>query len=242
MTAANRALSIDPNVAVAHCVLSRHAYEVQDFERSDAELAQALALEPDSWEVNREAARLNYFRRRFPEAVRHYEKAVAIDDTDFHSWGMLSSAYAALGDKEGARRAAEMAVEHSERVLAQDPTNGAALGIGATGLGVLGDRERVKDWIERALLISPDNVLMRYNFACLLALNFQDADGAIALIEQDFDGYPPSALKAVIADPDLDSIRDHPKLKRMMEKAHEILAADQAGINPAAAASTPPRS
>ena len=242
MQAANRALSIDPNVAVAHCVLSRHAYEVKDFERSDAELAQALELEPDSWEVNREAARLNYFRRRFPEAVRHYEKAVAIDDTDFHSWGMLSSAYAALGNKEGARRAAEMAVEHSERVLAQDPTNGAALGIGATGLGVLGDRERVKDWIERALLISPDNVLMRYNFACLLALNFQDADGAIALIEQDFDGYPPSALKAVIADPDLDSIRDHPKLKRMMEKAHQILAADQAGINPAAAASTPPRS
>jgi adenylate cyclase len=235
MVAANRALSIDPNVAVARCVLARHAYEVHDFERSEAELAEALRIEPDSWEVNREAARLNYFWRRFPEALRHYEKAVALDDSDFHSWGMLSSVYSALGDNAGALRAAEMAVEHSERVLVQDPTNGAALGIGATGLGVLGDRERVKDWIERALLICPDNVLMRYNFACLLALNFHDADGAIALIEQDFDGYPPSALKAVIADPDLDSIRDHPRLKLMMEKAQEILSAEAARINPAAA-------
>jgi adenylate cyclase len=228
MAAASRALSIDPNIAEAHCVRARHSYEQQDFEQSDAQLAQALALEPDSWEVNREAARLHYFRRRFAEAVHHYEKAVALDDTDFHSWGMLSSAYAALGDTAGTRRAAQMAVEHSERVLEHDPTNGAALGIGATGLAALGARDRLDEWIERALLISPDNVLMRYNFACLMALNFNDAETAIGLIERDFDGYPPSALKAVVADPDLDSIRNHPKFKQMMDKAHAILAAESA--------------
>jgi adenylate cyclase len=241
MAAANRALSIDPNIAEAHCVRARHSYEQHDFEQSDAQLAQALALEPESWEVNREAARLNYFRRRFPEAVHHYEKAVALDDTDFHSWGMLSSAYAALGDKAGTIRAAHMAVEHSERVLAHDPTNGAALGIGATGLAALGDRDRLKEWIERAMMICPDNLLMRYNFACLMALNFNDAEAAISLIERDFDGYPPSALKAVVADPDLDSIRDHPKFKRMMAKAHEILAAE-ANVTESAAAAAPLRS
>ncbi|HEU4697034.1 MAG TPA: TIR domain-containing protein [Sphingomicrobium sp.] len=241
MAAANRALSIDPNIAEAHCVRARHSYEQHDFEQSDAQLAQALALEPESWEVNREAARLNYFRRRFPEAVHHYEKAVALDDTDFHSWGMLSSAYAALGDKAGTIRAAHMAVEHSERVLAHDPTNGAALGIGATGLAALGDRDRLKEWIERAMMICPDNLLMRYNFACLMALNFNDAEAAIGLIERDFDGYPPSALKAVVADPDLDSIRDHPKFKRMMAKAHEILAAE-ANVTESAAAAAPLRS
>lgn len=241
MAAANRALSIDPGIAEAHCVRARHSYEQHDFEQMDAQLARALALEPDSWEVNREAARLYYFRRRFLEAVHHYEKAVALDDTDFHSWGMLSSAYAALGDKTGTERAAQMAVAHSERVIAQDPTNGAALGIGATGLAALGDRDRLKEWIERAMMICPDNVIMRYNFACLMALNFNDAETAIGLIERDFDGYSPSALKAVVADPDLDGIRDHPKFKRMMDKAHEILAAT-AGATGSAAAAAPLRS
>jgi hypothetical protein len=82
---------------------------------------------------------------------------------------------------------------------------------------------------------------MRYNFACLMALNFNDAEAAIGLIERDFDGYPPSALKAVVADPDLDSIRDHPKFKRMMAKAHEILAAEP-NVTESAAAAAPLRS
>ena len=213
---------------------ARQSYERGDFEQSNSLLARALELDSESWEVNREAARIYYFRRRFPEAVRHYEKAVSVDDTDFHSWGMLSSAYHALGDEAGTLRAARMAVEHAERVLAHDPTNGAALGMGATGLAALGERNRVKEWIDRALMVSPDNVIMRYNFACLLVVNFNDADAALDLIEADFDSYRPSALKALVADPDLDPIRDHPRFERLMDRARQILAAD-ATATPAAA-------
>ena len=228
--AADRALALDPNNAEGHCVRARHFYEQGRFDKAEEELARALELEPDSWELNREAARIFYFRRRFEDAVRHFERSVELDDSDFHSWGMLSSAYRALGDEAGTKRAAKMAVEHSQRVLAHDPTNGAALAMGATGSAILGDRERVQEWIERAKLVCPDNVIMRYNFACMLAQDFQDAEAAIDLIEGDFDSYQPSALKAVVADPDLDCIRDHPRFARLMERAHAILRAEAAAI------------
>ena len=223
--AADRALSIDPNIAEAYCVRARHLYEAGDFAASDAALARALEIDPDSWEVNREAARIFYFQRRFEDAARHYEKAVAIDDSDYHSWNMLGSVYPALGDDAGAARAAKMAIAGAERALAHDPTNGSALGTVVTGLGILQQRERVDEWMDRALLISPDNIFMRYNFACTLALQFRDAEAALNLLEPLFPKISASAYKAFSSDPDLDSLRELPRFKQLMAQAAERLGA-----------------
>ena len=51
-------------------------------------------------------------------------------------------------------------------MLAQDPNNATAMGFGALALATLGEGERAKEWINRALLIDPDNMNARYNFAC----------------------------------------------------------------------------
>lgn len=232
MAAADRALSLDADIAEAYCVRARHAYEQGRFSEADGELKRALELDPDSWEVNREAARIFYFQRRFAEAARHYERAVAIDDSDYHSWNMLCSVYPALEDTANATRAAEMAISAAERALAHDPTNGSALSTVVTGLGILKQRERVDEWIDRSMLISPDNIFMRYNFACTMALQFHDKEEALKLLEPLFPLLSASAHKAFAADPDLDSLRDDPRFKRMMEQAAERLAAEVA--NPAA--------
>jgi adenylate cyclase len=238
--AAEKALALDPAIAEAYCVRARHQYELGKFDKADELLAQAIELDPDSWEVNREAARIFFFQRRFDEAIRHWERAVEIDDTDYHSWGMLCSAYQALGDEERLRHAADMALVHSERVIAHDPTNGAAHGIGAFGLAMRGERERLKDWIERALLISPDNVIMRYNFACTTALYMDDPKAALDLLESVFAEATQSAYKAIFSDPDMDSLREHPRFRRMMEGAAKRLGL--AAPIPAAAAAAQPRS
>ena len=224
--AAERALSIDRGIAEAHCVRARHLYEQARFDEADEALERALELDPESWEVNREAARIFYFERRFEDAARHYEKAVAIDDADYHSWNMLCSVYPALGDSAGAEKAARMAIAAAERALAHDPANGSALSTVATGLGILKPRDRVDEWIERALLVCPDNIFTRYNFACTLALQFHDADAALELLEPLFPQLSASAYKAVSADPDLDSLRDHPRFIALMKQAAERLSAE----------------
>ena len=228
MAAASRALSIDPAIPEAYCVQARHAYEQGRFEDADEGLHQALELDPDSWEVNREAARIFYFERRFADAARHYERAVAVDDADYHSWSMLCSVYPALGDEKRTAHAAKMAIAAAERALVNDPTNGAALGTVVTGLGILKQRERADEWIDRALLVSPDNIFMRYNFACTMTLQFHDQDAAIRLLEPIMPEFSASAYKAVSADPDLDGLREHPRFKQLMGELARKLADEPA--------------
>ena len=51
-------------------------------------------------------------------------------ETDFGSPGMLITCYTALGDGEGARRAAQITLDRAEKALAQDRSNGSAMGFG----------------------------------------------------------------------------------------------------------------
>ena len=48
------------------------------------------------------------------------EKAVALEEGDFGSSGMLITCYTALGNREAARRAAEITLARAEKVLARD--------------------------------------------------------------------------------------------------------------------------
>ena len=95
---------------------------------------------------------------------------------------MLITCYAALGDAAGVRRAAEIALARAEKILAHDANNGSAIGHGSVALATLGRRERAKDWMDRALLIDPENITMRYNFVCALANYLKDKEAALQMV------------------------------------------------------------
>ena len=126
--------------------------------------------------MNRSAAYLRFRQRRLDEAIRYYEKSMSShgDGSEFRS--MLLTCYTALGDAEAARRVAQITLARAEKMLAQDPNNGTAMGYGAIALAALGEAERAKEWISRALLIDPDNMNVRYNFACSLTTHLKRPD------------------------------------------------------------------
>ena len=74
-------------------------------------------------------------------------------------------------------------MSEAQRAVQQDPSNGAALGILAGGYALQGEKEKTREWIDRALLIDPDNLNMRYNFACVLAGHLGDKDAAIKMLQ-----------------------------------------------------------
>src|SRR5205823_1192246 len=94
-----------------------------------------------------------------------------------------------------------------------------------------------RECIARALLIDPDNLNMRYNFACVLAGHLGDKDGALSMLESIL--RQPDAirqLKYAETDPDLDRIHDDPRFHKLMRDARKHLGVKEPAAPAAAVA------
>ena len=237
--AAHAALAIDPSIAEAHLPMVKRLQEKDQFEAAAAKMAQAIRLGPESWEVNKEAGRFYLFQRDVPTATRHFEKAAEVMETDFHAWAMLVTCYRALGEMEKVPHAAARMVSEAEKAVQQDPSNGAALGILAGGHALLGNEGRAREWIARALLIDPDNLNMRYNFACVLAGHLADKDGAIRMLQSTLTICGPQQAKIAASDPDLDSLRDDPRFQKLMSETNRRLGIKESSLAEEASSANP---
>jgi adenylate cyclase len=217
--AAERALALDPNIAEARLPIAWRLAEQGRHDEANAELAIALELNPDSWEVNKEAARLFYRQRRLDDAARHLEKATQVMEADYHGLGMLFAYYHARAESEAARRTAQRTIDQVEKVLACDPDNGAALAFGAMSLAFLGNLDRAREWIERSLLVDPDNLMMRYNLAWGFNKIFSDAEAAIEMLRPVMANAGANIIRLAANDPNLDNLRSDPRFHAMMQSA-----------------------
>lgn len=232
MVAVERALALDPNLAEAHAVKAQLLLADGDAEAAAKEVAIAFRLNPESYEVNRSAGRLNYQLHRYEDAIRFYEKSAGLMEADLNSASMLISAYTALGDEAGTCRAAELALKRAEAVLAHDQNNSMAAGYSAYALAALGQGERAKTRMERALLIDPENFNMRYNFGCALCMYLADKEAALDMLGPVFACITDSHLPYAKADPDLELLRGDPRFDAMIAGAEARLANE--GASPAA--------
>jgi adenylate cyclase len=235
LVSAERALALDANLAEAHAVKARILAQLARHDEAAAEIDVALRLDSASYEVNRSAAYLRFRQHRFDEAIRYYEKSMSLMETDLNSGSMLLTCYTAVGNAAAASRAARVTLSRTEKTLSQDPNNGSAMAYGAIALASLGEAERARDWMNRALLLDPDNMNARYNFACCLASygTKQDLDAALKMLGPVFETLASGLLNHAKADPDLDPVRDHPRFKAMVAAAEKRLAAaNEAGLGP----------
>ena len=233
--AAHSALAIDPTIAEAHLPMFKRLQERRKFDAAAAEMETAIRLGPESWEVNKEAGRFYLNQRDVPTATRHYEKAVELMEGDFHAWAMLATCYHASGNSAKVREAAKRMVAEARAAVQQDPSNGAALGILAGGHALLGEKEKTQEAIDRALLVDPDNLTMRYNFACILAGYLGDKEAALKMLQATFSVAGESMIRIADTDTDLDAIRDDPRFQKMLSTAKQRLGIKEAEVATSAA-------
>ena len=81
----------------------------------------------------------------------------------------------------------------------------------------LGQTARARDWAETALALSPDDTSTRYNVACFYA-TIGETEKSLDLLENSI-----SSRSWIENDPHVDSLRDHPRYKAVIEslKAQE---------------------
>ena len=224
MAAAERALALDPRLAEAHAIKAEILLADGKPEAAASEVAVALELNPESYEVNRSAGRLQYQLHRHDLAIRYYEKAVMLMEADINSASMLVSCYAAIGDAAGMRRAAQLALKRAEIILAHDQNNSGVTGYSAYALAALGEGDRAKARMERTLLIDPDNFNMRYNFACALNALLKDKEAALEMLVPVFERITEAFLPYAKVDPDLELLHDDPRYQAMVAAAEARLA------------------
>ena len=79
--------------------------------------------------------------------------------------------------------------------------------------------------MNRALLIDPDNLRMRYKFACALATWLDDPDAALDMLGPVLERDPGWLVTMCANDPDFAGLRDDPRFQAMVAAAEARLAA-----------------
>jgi len=222
---AERALALEPNLPDAHAAKARVLNLSARYAEAGIEVERALALDPESYEANREAAIYATAKHDHGAAIKHFEKAASLIESEYYAAGMVIGFYEAAGDQEGKERAARRALARTEKLLASEPDHGSALSFGIAALMALGEVERGKEWIERALLVDPDNINMRYNLACSLITQGNDIEAGLDLLSNIMERVHQEPINWTKVDPDLDRVRDHPRFKAMIAAAEARLAA-----------------
>ena len=132
--------------------------------------------------------------------------------------------YQALRDQEGVKSAARRGLERVEKVIVREPDHGLAIGWGVSSLVALGEAERAKEWAQRAMLLEPDNLNLRYNLSCAM-VELRDTDAALELLAPVLAVAQAANLSWLHADNSFDPIRDDARFVAMVAAAEARVAA-----------------
>jgi len=217
MATADKALDIDPNLAEAHAARGMAYMGGGDMDKAAAAFEQALMLDPKSFQAHYLYASFCGGNGDFDRAAAHFTRTLELQPDDYQCAMMLTTVLRSLKRTDEAERYARLALKKADAALKRNPESSKPAMVGAIELAALGEHERAREWLARALAVDPDDNLTRYNAACVYA-NLGEADRALDLLEIWIGQIGADFKLWFLNDSDLDSIRDHPRYKSLLER------------------------
>lgn len=216
--AADRALAIDPDLPEAHTAKAFLLALMGQESEAEQTYMKALQLNPDLYDARYFFGRLLFPQKRWPEVVEQWERAIDVDPEEYQCSCLVVTAYRELGwTFEQRKPVLERARQRALNYVTRHPESPRAYYLGSGIHFELGDRAEGMRWVDRALRVDPLDPGVHYNVACTLAVA-GEPERALDHVERAMElGF--AGMKWLSNDPDLVSIRDHPRFREAIKKA-----------------------
>lgn len=208
-----RALELAPDSSDAHAARGFVLFQQKEVDAAEESFNRAMQLDPLQFESRYFLGRIRFQQGRHEEAAQLFDEALEARE-DYQAAFFGAQAREALGWTDDAKRHYRLALEVAERHMDLNPDDPRAATMRAVSLCRLGRLEEGKRWAERALVIDPADAGVRYNVACLFALE-NEPDRAIDCLEEAIaSGF--GNREWIRQDPDLEALRGYPRFERLV--------------------------
>jgi tetratricopeptide (TPR) repeat protein/TolB-like protein/tRNA A-37 threonylcarbamoyl transferase component Bud32 len=192
-------------------------FNTGQFEMAQKYFQLGLQVVPEDPDLYSNLGTVSFFLRRFNEDVEYTQKAIALRPQKYDYWGNLADAYRMIaGDADKASNAYKQAIALAEKQLDINPNDSDGLSSLALYHSRLGDANGARQYLGRALQLSPDNMdILR--IACLVHLEAHEKQESLKWLEKSVRaGY---SREQLVANPELESLRSEPEFSRLVNEA-----------------------
>ncbi len=221
LSIAAKALELDPNLGEAYAAQGEALNASMRKDEAEAAFERALELDPNNFEAHLFYARFCVTQGKLEQAAEHYVRALEIRPDDCQSPLLLEQVLRSLGRAEEGIPYLRMGVKRAEEELRLHPESSRPAQLGACALVQLGENEKALKWLERVMIIDPNDNGARYNAACTYSL-LGELDRAIDLLNDWVEDAGPEQRNWFMHDADLDPIRDHPRYPALLEQVERL--------------------
>ncbi len=212
--ASSKALELDSQLSEAHAARGLTLFQLKHPERAAKEFERAIVLDPKQFDARYFYGRACFQQGQFKKAAGLFTAAAEVQE-DYQALFFAAQSYSALGLESEANELYRRALEVAEQHLELNPDDPRAATMCAVSCCRLGDQERGIEWAVRALDIDAEDPGVRYNVACLYALEGLTGQAIDCLEEAIRCGF--TNREWFEKDPDLASLRDHPRFQALLE-------------------------
>ena len=215
MQASDRAVLLQPDHPQSLLARGHAHLACRKFAEAKQDFLKVIERAPDIFEPYYHLARLEQHLGETYLSIKYFKKAMELNPDDYESPLMAIGSYQKADDQESMRHYARIGIERATQHLEDYPENPRPYYLGTTAFLVLDQPEQAQKWADAALSMAPDDPTTRYNLACYYAL-VGDTDRAFDLLENSI-----RSRSWIDTDPELRSLRDHPRYLELIESLPE---------------------
>ncbi len=211
-----KALQLGPELAESHVSRGMALTLLNKLQEAREEFETALQQNPDLYDAYYFYARVCFTQGELEKAAELAEKANELHPDDCNAPCLLEMIYNNLGNEEKYQESLHRALEAIEKQMKLFPDDARILYLGGAVSIRLGKNKQGLKWAERALEANPVEPMILYGIACSFALigNLVRAFECLEKAAQ----YGRLPREWIEKDPDLDSLREHPRYQALLKK------------------------